>query len=43
MQLWKLGFYHLCQQSVVLYDYHNDRVEDRWIGHDREITKVIYL
>lgn len=29
-------------KSVVLYDYHNHRIEDRWTGHDREITKVCY-
>ncbi|XP_041370805.1 WD repeat-containing protein 31-like [Gigantopelta aegis] len=27
-------------KTVVLYDYHNSRIEDRWSGHEREITKV---
>ncbi|XP_052790981.1 WD repeat-containing protein 31-like isoform X1 [Mya arenaria] len=29
-------------KTIVLYDYHNHRLEDRWTGHDREITKVCY-
>ncbi|XP_076436330.1 WD repeat-containing protein 31-like isoform X2 [Babylonia areolata] len=29
-------------KSIVLYDYQNGRVEDRWTGHDREVTKVCY-
>ncbi|KAL4219655.1 hypothetical protein ACF0H5_022227 [Mactra antiquata] len=29
-------------KSVALYDYNNHRLEDRWTGHEREITKVCY-
>ncbi|KAK7095092.1 WD repeat-containing protein 31-like [Littorina saxatilis] len=29
-------------KAVVLYDYHNDRLEDRWTGHEREVTKVCF-
>ncbi|XP_045196786.2 WD repeat-containing protein 31-like [Mercenaria mercenaria] len=29
-------------KTVSLYDYHNHRLEDRWTGHAREITKVYY-
>lgn len=29
-------------KSVALYDYQNGRLEDRWTGHEREITKVCY-
>lgn len=29
-------------KTVSLYDYHNHRLEDRWTGHEREITKVFY-
>ncbi|KAL8621120.1 hypothetical protein ACOMHN_048162 [Nucella lapillus] len=29
-------------KSVVLYDYQNRRLQDRWTGHDREVTKVCY-
>ncbi|KAK7487407.1 hypothetical protein BaRGS_00021369 [Batillaria attramentaria] len=29
-------------KSVALYDYQNSRLEDRWTGHEREITKVCY-
>lgn len=29
-------------QSVALYDYQNHRLEEKWTGHDREITKVCY-
>ncbi|XP_060569231.1 WD repeat-containing protein 31-like [Ruditapes philippinarum] len=29
-------------KTVSLYDYHNHRLEDRWTGHSREITKVYY-
>ncbi|XP_046562106.1 WD repeat-containing protein 31-like [Haliotis rubra] len=29
-------------KTVVLYDYQNNRLEDRWTGHEREVTKVCY-
>ncbi|ESP04848.1 hypothetical protein LOTGIDRAFT_156088 [Lottia gigantea] len=29
-------------KSVILYDYLNKRQEDKWTGHEREITKVCY-
>lgn len=29
-------------KSVALYDYHNHRLEDKWTGHERDITKVCY-
>lgn len=29
-------------KTIALYDYQNGRLEDRWTGHDREVTKVTY-
>ncbi|XP_060084220.1 WD repeat-containing protein 31-like isoform X2 [Ylistrum balloti] len=29
-------------RSVALYDYHNHRLEEKWTGHEREVTKVCY-
>ncbi|KAK3088201.1 hypothetical protein FSP39_016084 [Pinctada imbricata] len=29
-------------KNVVLYDYQSKKIEDRWTGHEREITKVKY-
>ena len=29
-------------QTVVLYNYGSKKIEDKWSGHEREITKVLY-
>lgn len=29
-------------KTVTLYDYNNHRLEDRWTGHERDVTKVCY-
>lgn len=29
-------------QTVCLYDYRNNKLEERWHGHEKEVTKVCY-